>query len=83
MKKTLQRLKQDPRVSDAWDEGEDGMWVALKSGWYVSDYGDPVHCVHEWNTKDLLRAFRSVKPCACTDCASDAKRMFKTQSATP
>ncbi len=71
--KALERIRKDPRVESVWDEGEDGMWIALKNGFYFSDYGDPVHCVHEWNTKDLLRAFRSVEPCNCEQCQPAAQ----------
>ena len=66
--KTLENLKLDPRVTDAWDEGDDGYWVSLKPGFYsaLDDFG--IHSVHEWNTKDLLAKMRGVKPCTCKDC---------------
>ena len=64
--KTLKRLKQDPRVLDAWDEGEDGYWITLKTGWWSPAM--ETHAVHEWNIRDLLREFRSIEPCNCADC---------------
>lgn len=70
--KTLERLKKDPRVSDAWSEGgsqEDGYWVSLKSGW--RDSFTETHCVHEWNMKDLLNAFRHIEKCECEECKLD------------
>jgi hypothetical protein len=60
----LSKYRNDPRVADAWDEGEDGYWVTLKSGWRWSE----VHAVHEWNAKDLARAFSEITPCDCADC---------------
>lgn len=62
----LEQVKKDHRVSDAWNEGEDGYWVLLKNG-----YCDPLtecHAVHEWTIKDLKVAFKSIKPCTCVDC---------------
>jgi len=62
----IERIKADPRTSEVWNEGEDGWWVMLKKG-YICGESD-THAVHEWTLLSLLRSFRSVKPCQCTDC---------------
>jgi len=62
----IQKIKNDPRVKEAWSEGEDGWWVSLKAGNICGESG--THCVHEWSLADLRRSFRSVKPCQCADC---------------
>lgn len=66
--KTLEKLKQDPRVKDAWEEGEDGYWVTARGGWSFDFYGDNSHTIHEMTTRDLLRQFRTIRKCSCTDC---------------
>lgn len=64
----LTKIKNDPRVKDAWDEGEDGYWVAAKFGWSFDFYGDNSHTIHEWTIKDITRQFRTIRKCACADC---------------
>lgn len=69
--KTLERIKLDPRVRDAWSEGgsnEDGYWISLKPGW--RSVTTETHSVHEWTMKDLLRDFRDIVPCSCEECRS-------------
>ena len=31
------KIKNDPRVSDVWDEGDDGWWADLKTNWISDD----------------------------------------------
>lgn len=62
--KSLNKIAQDPRVEEIWDEGSDGIWIALQKGFAW----EGVHCVHEWSVKDLLVSFRSVEPCNCEEC---------------
>ena len=73
MKKTLQNIldKHPNKVSEVDDESAsgDGYWVYLKPGWICSS--SETHCVHEWNMRDLLSAFRDVAPCDCEDCRKD------------
>jgi hypothetical protein len=64
--KTVDRIKADPRVSDVWNEGDDGWWVLLKGG-FICGHSD-AHAVHERTIKSLLAAFKTVKPCSCADC---------------
>lgn len=66
--KLIAKLKADSRVHDAWDEGEDGMWVMAKDGWSFDFYGDNSHTIHEWTTKDLRSQFKTMRPCACAEC---------------
>ena len=56
--RSLDRVAADPRVTQVWDEGDDGVWIELADGW-VSDCG--TSCVHEWSVRDALRAFRSIR----------------------
>ena len=67
--KTLERIKRDHRVKDAWSEGgpeEDGYWISLNPGW--RSITTETHSVHEWTIKDLLRDFRDIEPCSCEEC---------------
>ena len=66
--KVIERIKNDPRVTEVWNEGEDGWWVMLKTG-YICGNSD-THAVHEWSLKSLWSSFRTVKPCNCKDCAA-------------
>jgi hypothetical protein len=49
------------------DDGGDGYWIALKSGWRWD--GDPVGAVHSIH-EDTRRAAhqQGVLPCGCADC---------------
>lgn len=72
--KTLERLKADPRVDQAWSEAGtgDGYWIILKPGFadLSDDPCQPTHTIHEWRIADILRRMRDVKPCACKECKS-------------
>lgn len=59
--KSLDKIASDPRVEEIWEEGSDGIWIALMPGFQWEE----VHCVHEWSVKDALASFRSVEPCFC------------------
>jgi hypothetical protein len=63
---TLERIRKDPRVEDVWNEGDDGYWVMLKSGFKWSDAD--THAVHEWSLSRLLKSMREVVPCTCKAC---------------
>jgi len=52
--KSLNKLAEDPRITDIWDEDEDGIWASLAPGYN----NDGCSCIHEWSVKDLLRAAR-------------------------
>lgn len=73
MKKTLQRLmaRYPDKIEEVSDEGGgeygDGYWLYLKPGW-IREPNDPVHNVHEWNMRDLVRSMRYVVPCNCEEC---------------
>ena len=65
------KLKKE-HIREEWNEGHpdnggDGYWVALKSGWKSDD--DPVgvvHCIHEDTKREAYRV--GVMPCNCRDC---------------
>lgn len=52
--KSLDKIALDPRVVSIWDEGDDGLWIELAKGYN----SDGASCVHEWNVKDLIQAFK-------------------------
>lgn len=64
--RTIDRIKADSRVEQVWNEGVDGWWVMLKTGFICKD--SEAHACHEWNLRDLWTAFESVVPCDCRDC---------------
>jgi hypothetical protein len=64
--KTLQRIKANPRVADAWFEEDNGYWVSLKPGFKWADFD--THAVHESTITQLVRSMREVVPCSCVDC---------------
>lgn len=66
MSAIIERIKSDPRVSEIWNEGEDGWWVMLKAGFMCRN--SECHAVHEWSLRDLWSSFKSVQPCVCRDC---------------
>lgn len=76
-KRTIEKLKLDKRVADAWDEhfSRDGYWVTLKPGF--ADMGfdpcQPTHTIHEWTVKRILHRMRDVKPCSCNECRYSKK----------
>lgn len=57
--RSLNKIAADPRVIEIWDEGEDGIWIALADGYICAD--TETHCVHEWNCRDLIASFQSVE----------------------
>ncbi len=66
----LETAKQDVRVKDAWDEGEDGCWIMARSGWSFDFYGDNSHTIHEHTIARLRAQFRTIRRCECADCAA-------------
>ena len=64
--KIIDKIKADPRVSEVWNEGEDGWWVGLKTG-FICTHSE-THAVHEWTLTKLWESFKSVEPCDCKDC---------------
>jgi hypothetical protein len=62
----LEKYEADPRVESACDEGEDGYWIALKTGWHIPE--SQTHAVHERTAKRLADVFKTVAPCKCPDC---------------
>ena len=43
----------------------DGYWIYLSPGWVFD--GD-CHIVHEYTVKDVIKAFKRVTPCECSQC---------------
>lgn len=65
----LAEARRDPRVAEAWSEGEDGLWVSLKPGYA----GEPeTHSLHEESGERLVAALGSIGPCDCRECKPDA-----------
>ncbi len=68
--KTMLRLMEqhpDKIESISCEQGrhtKDGYWLYLHRGWQR----DGVHCVHEWNMRDLVQGMREVEPCDCWSC---------------
>jgi len=56
-KKTLDRLNSDPRVKEVWDEGEEGIWVSLASGWNWDGCG----AVHEHTAREIMWSMKGVQ----------------------
>jgi hypothetical protein len=62
---TLNRLQDQHRDKIAgWYKDSDGYWIDLRAGWQWQE----CHTVHEWNVRDAIASFRTVKPCDCGDC---------------
>lgn len=55
--RSLNRLAADPRVTEIWDEGCDGLWVSLADGFNW----EGCSCVHEYSCRDLFAAFAHVE----------------------
>ncbi len=54
-------------ISEEWDEGDDGYWIALRSGWKWA--GDPIGAVHSIHESTRREAHReTVLRCHCSDC---------------
>lgn len=73
MATTAQRLKKwDARIQEAWQD-EDGVWIALRSGW--QDSTNPTcHTIHEDTWQLALDYVTMAIPCDCRECQADAKR---------
>ncbi len=71
--KTLVKISKDPRIEEAWDEGEDGYWFVCKPGWKCVLSG--CHAGHEHTARALLDAFATVEPCDCEDCKAEKMRL--------
>lgn len=54
--KTLNKLAEDPRVEEIWDEDRDGLWASLVPGYNW----DGCSCIHESTAAELIDAMRYV-----------------------
>ena len=54
--KSLDKICEDSRVIEIWDEHEDGIWLQLADGW--NWWG--CSCCHEWTCASLIAAFGAV-----------------------
>lgn len=70
--KWQQEFTADPRVDEAWDEGDDGLWVSLRAGWKWG--GGDTHFLHERSVGALRREMKNVKRCFCLECRLAEKR---------
>ena len=77
--KSWKQIQSDPRVAEAWSEGEDGYWVSLKAGLadLKHDPHYPHHTIHEWKVKDLNERLTYVDRCFCKDCEEHKNNKFK------
>ena len=64
--KSLDVVNDDPRVTEVFDEGEDGIWIWLETGFTSDPRG--AHDVHEWTVRDALRCYRKIQVCDCEQC---------------
>ena len=64
--KILEKIKADPRIESAWDEGQDGKWVQLKPGFVLSF--DGTHGIHERTWTEVNRKRSQITQCDCEDC---------------
>jgi hypothetical protein len=82
IQKAIDDLKADPRVANAWSEGDNGcegyrpghvedVWADLKPG-FVSELG--THSLHEDTPARLRMALSQVEPCACDRCTEACRR---------
>ena len=78
-KKSLDKLAADPRIVEVWDEGEDGMWAELANGWIW----DEVHTLHEHTVKDLLNAYKQIRPEFAPSQMSHSPHVFKAGRGRP
>jgi len=60
--KTLDLLliKNPNKIKEWWHEGEDGYWLALKTGW---NDGNCCHSVSGMTVIEILSRFKDVIPC--------------------
>lgn len=66
-------------ISEEWDEGEDGYWIGLKSGFKWS--GDPVGSVHVIHESTKEKAYlETVMICNCPDCIKETKYDRETKN---
>lgn len=76
IQKAIDTLLADPRVANAWSEGDNGcgdyraghvedVWVDLKPG-FISD--EETHSIHEETPARLIDALGGVRPCDCDGC---------------
>lgn len=72
MATTQQRLnKWASRIAEFWKD-EDGVWIALKSGW--QDSTNPTcHTIHEDTWQLALDFVAMAVPCECSECRADAE----------
>jgi hypothetical protein len=54
--KTLNKLAEDPRIEEIWDEGRDGLWASLAPGYNW----DGSSSIHESTAGELIEAMRGV-----------------------
>ncbi len=82
IQKAIDDLKADPRVANAWSEGDNGcegyrpghvedVWADLKPG-FVSELG--THSLHEPKPARLRMALSQVEPSDCSRCADACRR---------
>lgn len=64
------KIKNNPRVAQFWDEGDDGLWILLKTGWRCAD--SESHAIHEYTLNALKAALAESVRCTCKDCEKEA-----------
>lgn len=83
IQKAIDTLSSDPRVKEAWSEGDNGcegyrpgyvedVWVDLRPG-FVSELG--THSLHEDTPERLILALAGVEPCDCDGCVAVLARV--------
>lgn len=55
--RSLNKIAAHESVETIFDEGEDGIWIWLKPGWWTGANND-TSTLHEWTVRDLIDAWR-------------------------
>lgn len=81
--KTLARIKQNPRIADAWSEVADGngYWAVTKPGFYFPNM--ECHTCREDTLATLLKEVRTIAPCTCADCLAHSEQFVSVARTTP
>jgi hypothetical protein len=69
---TLDKIKADPRVADAYkefdDSGDFSYWIHLAPG--IRSPEMDCHTIHEPTVRKAFALLRTTRPCACGECCT-------------
>lgn len=55
----LDKIRKDPRVDEVIDEGDDGIWIYLKNGYYNHESG--TKCIHEHTIQKCIEEMSNIR----------------------